>query len=74
MIGRAQFTKPTSGPDYKILLPRDLTVIHEWEDVPRGETYVIVEGERLPPWVRGNTPWSFDSLDKMLAYRRGNHS
>lgn len=71
MAGRARFPKPYEG--YRKQLPDDLKVIVEVTDHERDMTTVVVEGDRLPPWTRGNTAWEFKSMADMLDYRRGNH-
>lgn len=69
MIGRATFPKPQGTYN----LPDDLNVVGEHTNKLTDETLVIVEGERLPAWQRGTTPWSFRDLDELLDFRRGNH-
>lgn len=69
-IGRAMFPKPTG----RYQLPDDLSVVTEYTDIPADTTYVIVSGERLPPWQKGVHPWTFQTVDEMLAYRQGSHS
>ena len=51
--------------------PTDLTVIIEHPDPLRGITLAVVEGERLPLWVRGCTPYEFNSLIALIEYRKG---
>jgi hypothetical protein len=68
-VGRATYVKGDRDTD----LPKDLTIIDTSDDAVRGETYITVEGPKLPPWVRGAFPWSFRSQSEMLKYREGNH-
>ena len=69
MIGRAVYWKS----DDDAPLPPDLSVISEHDDTLRDVTLVVVEGDRLPSWRRGNTPWEFNTLSALLDYRKGAH-
>ena len=64
--GRATFPKEKGQA-----IPEPLKIVAEVQMPLKGQTWVIVEGERLPAWQPGMDPWHFNSLAELLDFIAG---